>query len=334
MNGAYPSSAGAETNIAAPRAGVRTKLLLTAAAALAFILLFLVINIRGDWQYALTRRLLVVAAVVLSAAATGGATVIFQTLTHNRILTPSIIGLDSLYVLMQTAVVFVLGAASTAWTDATVHFVLSAGLLAAFASLLYHKLFSTERFNVYFILLIGLIAGTLFQSLSSFLQMTIDPNEFLVAQGRMFATFNNVRPNVLVIAAAAIASVVLYVRPYFKYLDVLALGREHAINLGVDYNRVVRRLWTAVILLTAVATALVGPITFLGLLTVNLAHQLLRDYRHTTLLAGTCLIGIALLSGGLLLVERVFAFATPVSVIVNLAGGVYFLYLVLKESQA
>lgn len=313
---------------------VRKKLLAAALGAAVFIVLFLVINIQGDWQYALTRRLIVIATIVLTAAATGGATVIFQTLTHNRILTPSIIGLDSLYVLMQTGVVFMLGAASNAWTDATLHFGLSAGLLAVFAGLLYRKLFSSEKYNIYFILLIGLIAGTLFQSLSSFLQMIIDPNEFLIAQGRMFASFNNVRPHVLAIAAATIALIALYIRPYFTYLDVLALGREHAINLGVDYNRIVRRLWTAVILFTAVATALVGPITFLGLLTVNVAHQMLGDYRHSALLAGTVIIGVGMLSGGLLLVERVFAFAVPVSVIVNLAGGVYFLYLVLKESQA
>lgn len=313
---------------------VGRKLAAAACGAAVFIVLFLIINIQGDWQYALTRRLTVIAAVLLTATATGGATVIFQTLTHNRILTPSIIGLDSLYVLMQTVVVFVLGATSSAWTDATLHFALSAGLLTLFAGLLYRRFFSSGTYNIYFILLMGLIAGTLFQSLSSFLQMIIDPNEFLIAQGRMFASFNNVRPPVLAVATAAIALVALYVRPYFTYLDVLALGREHAINLGVDYNRIVRRLWTAVILLTAVATALVGPITFLGLLTVNVAHQMLGDYRHSALLAGAIIVGVGMLSGGLLLVERVFAFAVPVSVIVNLAGGVYFLYLVLKESQA
>lgn len=334
MNGVVTTDAAVRQAIANVRGGVRARLVLVSLTALVFILLYLTLNLRGDWQFAVARRLLVVGAVILSSAATGGATVIFQTLTHNRILTPSVIGLDSLYVLIQTVVVFALGATSAAWTDATVQFLLSAALLTVFAGLLYQRLFRSERHNVYFVLLIGLIAGTFFQSLASFLQMILDPNEFLIAQSRMFATFNNVRPDVLAVAAVALTLVALYVRPYFKYLDVLSLGREHAINLGVDYNRVVRRLWLAVILLTAVTTALVGPITFLGLLSVNLAHQLLRDYRHTTLLLGTFVVGTALLSGGLVLVERVFVFATPVSVIVNLAGGVYFLYLVLKESQA
>lgn len=314
--------------------GVRGKLLLTAGIAVAFIALFMFLNIQGDWQYVLSRRLIVIGAVVLTGSASAAATVIFQTLTHNRILTPSIIGLDSLYVLMQTVVVFILGATSSAWTDTTVHFLLSAGLLALFGGLLYQRLFSSEKYNVYFILLIGLISGILFQSLASFLQMLIDPNEFLIVQSRMFASFNNISSRLLGIGAVAVALIGLYVRPYMKYLDVLALGREHAINLGVDYNRIIKHLWTAVILLTAVATALVGPITFLGLLVVNVTHQLLSDHRHSVLLVGSIVIGIGLLAGALLLVERVFTFAIPVSVIVNFAGGAYFLYLVLKESQA
>lgn len=292
------------------------------------------LHIKGDWQYALTRRLIVVGTVLLTGGSTAAATVIFHTLTDNRILTPSIIGLDSLYVLMQTGVVFVLGATSGVWTDGTVHFVLSAALLVLFGGLLYRRLFAGGKYNVYYILLIGLIAGTLFQSVASFFQMLIDPNEFLIVQSRLFAGFNNGSPRLLGIGAAAVFGIVAYVRPYVKYLDVLALGRDHAINLGLNYNRIMNRLWTAVILLTAVATALVGPITFLGLLVVNVAYELLSDHRHSLLLPGSIIISIGLLAGALVLVERVFAFSIPVSVIVNFAGGAYFLYIVLKESQS
>lgn len=331
------SNAQTKPRVATPdtvNASRRRKLLLIGAAAAGLIALYLFLNIRGDWQYALSRRLTVIGAVILTGGATAAAAVIFQTLTHNRILTPSIIGLDSLYVLMQTVVVFALGATSKAWTDATTHFFLSAGLLALFGTWLYERLFATEKHNIYTILLIGLISGTLFQSLASFLQMLIDPNEFLIVQNRLFASFNNISPRLLGIGAAALALIALYVRPYVKYLDVFALGKDHAINLGVDYNRIVKPLWTTVILLTAVATALVGPITFLGLLVVNVAYELLADYRHSVLLGGSALLAIGVLAGGLVVVERVFALAVPVSVIINFAGGAYFLHLVLKESQS
>jgi len=120
---------------------------------------------------------------------------------------------------------------------------------------------------------------------------------------------------------------------FTKYLDVLSLGKDQAVNLGVDYDYVVKRLLVVVAILISVSTALVGPITFLGLLVVNVAYQLFSTYKHTYLILGSVLISIVALIGGQLIVERVFTFSTTLSVIINFIGGVYFIYLLLKESK-
>ena len=117
-------------------------------------------------------------------------------------------------------------------------------------------------------------------------------------------------------------------------MDVLSLGREQAINLGVDYDAVVKRLLFIVAVLVSVATALVGPITFLGLLVANVAHQVFNTYRHSYLISGAILISVVALVGGQLIVERIFTFSTPLAVIINFIGGVYFIYLLLKESKS
>lgn len=116
-------------------------------------------------------------------------------------------------------------------------------------------------------------------------------------------------------------------------LDVITLGKELAINLGVDYDRVVRKLLLGVVLLIAIATALVGPISFLGLIIANLARQLLKTYRHTQLIAGSALFGMLLLIGGQVIVKRVFSYAIPISVFITVGGGIYFLYLLLTEKK-
>ena len=116
-----------------------------------------------------------------------------------------------------------------------------------------------------------------------------------------------------------------------KILDVMSLGRDEAINLGVDYDSVVKKMLIVVVLLTSVATALVGPITFLGLLVVNIARQLISTYKHGTLGIATILISIIALVGGQLLVEQLMDFGVAVSVIINFIGGIYFIYLVMKE---
>ncbi|HEY8426022.1 MAG TPA: iron chelate uptake ABC transporter family permease subunit [Limnochordales bacterium] len=311
---------------------VRGRLVAVAVVAAALVAVYVLVGLTGS--YALSRRVVKMAAVALVASSVAPATIIFQTMTHNRILAPSIIGMDSLYLLTQTATVFFLGATHLAWADARVNFVIASALMLLFALGLYRLFVVRGEHHLYFILLVGIVLGTLFQSLVSFLQMLIDPNEFLVVQGRMFAGFNNVPVELLGVAAGAVLLMAIWMLPTLRYLDVLALGRDHAVNLGVDYPALTRRLWVAVSVLVAVSTALVGPITFLGLLMANLAQELLATYRRTVLMAGATLLSVAALAGAVLVVERVLGFSTTVSVIVNLAGSAYFLHLILKEHPA
>ncbi|GEL77612.1 iron chelate uptake ABC transporter family permease subunit [Tenuibacillus multivorans] len=311
----------------------RTKLITLLIIAILLIVVFLFTDLGSNLDYVLPKRTMKIIAIILTGSAIAFSTVVFQTITNNRILTPSIIGLDSLYLLIQTFIIFVFGSTHMTLMNQHVNFVISVGLMIVFALLLYHFLFKKEDQNIYFLLLIGLIFGTFFNSLSDFMQVLIDPNEFLVVQDRMFASFNNVNTELLLIAFVGIVLATLYFLKFTKYLDVLSLGKEHAINLGVDYDRVVKQLFVVIAILISIATVLVGPITFLGLLVANVAYQFLKTYRHSVLILGAILISIIALVSGQLIVERVFTFSTTISVIINFVGGVYFIYLLLKESR-
>lgn len=313
---------------------MKAKIWILAIIAMVLIAIFMLIDASGNWDYVLPRRFKKILAIVLTGGIIAFSTMVFQTITNNRILTPSIIGLDSLYLFIQTFVIFVFGSTHMTLMNKNINFLLSAGLMVLFAGLLYKWLFKREGQNIYFLLLIGLIFGTLFNSLSTFMQVLIDPNEFQVVQDKMFASFNNVNSDLLIISVFLLIGVTLYFRKYIKYLDVLSLGRDQAINLGVPYDFVVKRFLIIIAILVSIATALVGPITFLGLLVANLGHQVMKTYQHKYLIAGSMLISIIALVGGLLIVERVFTFSTTLSVIINFIGGVYFIYLLLKENKS
>ncbi|MGY4689035.1 iron chelate uptake ABC transporter family permease subunit [Salibacterium sp. K-3] len=311
----------------------KAKLSVLAVLAAVSLALFMFQGVEGNWSYVLESRGKKVFAISLTGVAIACSTIIFQTLTNNRILTPSIIGMDSLYMLTQTGIIFFYGSGTLTIANKHVNFLLSIVLMMLFAVLLYQFLFRGEGRNIYFLLLIGLVFGTFFESISSFMQMLIDPNEFLIVQDRMFASFNNVQTELLLLSCGGMVLVFFYFLPVAKYLDVLALGKEHAINLGVEYKRVVKRLLLIVVVLISIATALVGPITFLGLLVANVAYEFMKTYRHKPLITAAVLISIIALVAGQMLVERVFAFSTTLSVIVNFTGGVYFIYLLLKENR-
>ncbi|MFD1179481.1 iron chelate uptake ABC transporter family permease subunit [Paenibacillus puldeungensis] len=312
----------------------KVKLSILAGLAILLVIVFLTIDAGGNWDYILPRRGKKLLAIALTGTAVAFSTVVFQTITNNRILTPSIIGLDSLYMLLQTVIVFLIGGTALTMMSKNLRFLLAVGMMVLFAGLLYRLLFRKEGRNIYHLLLIGLVFGTFFSSLSSFMQKLIDPNEFLVIQDKMFASFNNVNSDILLLSLVGVLLTGLYFARFTKYLDVLALGRDHAVNLGISYEYVVKRMLIVVAVLISISTALVGPITFLGLLVANVAYQFLDTYRHKTLIFGASLISFIALVGGQLIVERVFTFSTSLSVIINFIGGVYFIYLLLKENKS
>ena len=296
--------------------------------------LFLVYGLNpNSYQYALSRRIPKLIAIAMTGSGVAVSSVIFQTVTNNRILTPSVLGLDSLYNLFQTLIVFSLGSLNVALMGSNLNFLIAGGLMIIFSLLLFKMMFRRENTNLFFLLMIGMIFGTLFSSLSSFMQMVMDPNEFLIVQNKMFASFNNVKSSLLGISTITMGLTLFWVLKDAKKLDVIALGKEQAINLGIDYDRMVRKMLVAVAILVSVSTALVGPITFLGILVTNLAYQMIKDYRHSIVIPTSILLSLLALIGGQFLVERVFQFNTTIGVIINFVGGLYFIYILLKEER-
>ncbi|ARK21446.1 iron ABC transporter permease [Sporosarcina sp. P26b] len=312
----------------------RTKLLILLAFSLVFCGLYLFHDLNGSYDYALPRRAIKVVAMVLTGVAVAYSTVIFQTITHNRILTPSIMGLDSLYILLQTVLIFFFGSTSFVLINQQFNFMLSVGAMVLFALLLYHFLFGRGNRPIYFLLLVGIIVGTFFGSISTFLQVMIDPNEFLRVQDKMFASFNNINGDLVWWAFAILVITLIIGWRYINELDVLSLGRDTAINLGVPYQKVVKLMLILSAVLIAVSTALVGPITFFGLIVANLSYQFFKTFKHSILIMGAALMSIIALVGGQWIVERIFSFSTTLSVIINFVGGMYFIYLLLKESRS
>lgn len=313
---------------------MRKKLLLLALLLLVGTGIFLFHDASsGISAYALSRRIPKVAALILTGFSIAAASLIFQTVSENRILTPSVLGLDSLYVFIQTALLFFGGATLQEKSSGSGEFLFSVLLMGLFSVLLLRTVLKKVQGNLYRMLLVGIVLGTLLRSASSYLQAILDPNEFLILQGQLFASFNNINTRVLTLAAGLILLCLFIISRHVQELDVLSLGRDNAVNLGVAYPVLVQRMLLLSAVLIGVSTALVGPITFLGILVTNLARELLKTYRHRILLWGSMLISSAALVLGQFLVEQVFNFNTPISVMINFVGGLYFIFLLIRENR-
>ena len=272
-------------------------------------------------------------ALVLVGAATGAATVIFQTIAANRLLTPGIVGFDALFIFIQTTLVMILGGVGYADLPETPKFLAEAACLTAAAMALFGVLFRKGAEDVIRMILTGVILGALLRGLAEFVQRLLDPSEFAVVQQASIASFNSVDEGQLGIAAVVLVLALLAAWRLAPALDVAGLGRAKARTLGLPHDRLVLAALGIVALLVSVSTALVGPITFLGLLAASLAHAALRDFRHAVLIPAAALIGASILVAGQAVFERVLGLQSALAIVVEFAGGLLFLALVLARRR-
>ncbi len=318
---------------AAYRANVR-KLIILAVLVLLAAAAYLLVEIDPKYfSFAMSLRIPKLIVMLIAAFATGGASLVFQSIINNTIVTPCLLGMNSLYTLIHTAVVFVAGSGSILAANANLSFAVDLAVMGVSATVIYGYLFKKTNYNVLYVLLIGTVLTSFFGSIQSTLTRVMDPNEYDSLLATLVASFSNVNSEIIIFSLVVLAVLIFVLRHDLALLDVLTLGKAQAIDLGVDYDRSIRRLLLGVTLAIAVATAVVGPISFMGLIIANLSRQLLKTYRHSQLILGSVLFGMIILVAGQLIVEHVCSYAIPISVFITVGGGIYFLYLLLTKRR-
>lgn len=303
-------------------------LILLSLVTLAMIGLFLTYHTYGNWSFALSLRGRKLLAFVVVGLLTSFSTISFQTISQNHFLTPSILGFDSLYVLIQTILFFLFG--QNLHGDGRL-FIVNVVLMVTLSVSLFSVLLKKEKQDLFLLLMIGMILGTLFRSLSTFLQVLMDPNEYDKLQGKLFASFSNVEVSLLVMVIPIVIILVILFLQASSKLDVLHLGMEQAVNLGINVNRFRKYILFLISVAVALATALIGPVTFLGFIVANVTYQWMDTYRHKYLFLSGALLSILFLVAGQFLVEHIFKMNTTLSVVIEFSGGLYFVWKLIKQ---
>lgn len=300
--------------------------LLVIALALAFLFL----GAGFDFDYVIPKRLARLAAMLIGGVAIAWSSIVFQTLTGNRILTPAIMGYEAVYLLLQSLLVLALGAQSLVLLGANGNFFLSVAVMLGYSWLIHRGLFRQGRQNVYFLLLVGLVLTMVIGTFTQFVQLKTSPGEFSILLGFSQASFNKTEPAQLLVSGLLVAGVCLAGLKTLPTLDVMSLGRDQAMSLGVDYQRLVRRHLALIATLVAVSTSLLGPTAFMGIFVANMAYALARTRRHRVTLPTGCAIAIGLFLLAQLAVEHLFNYRTTVGILVNLVCGAWFLALMAR----
>lgn len=286
----------------------------------------------GFWLIAQMRgsSILTMAIVAFCQAV---ATVSFQTVTNNRIITPSIMGFESLYIAVQTASVFFMGAAGVVALQGIWQFTLQVAIMVVLACLLYGWLLSGKLGNIQIMLLVGIILGAGLGSISTFMQRMLSPSEFDILTAKLFGSMNNADMSYMPVAIPLILIAGFFLISNSRKMNIVALGRDTTMNLGINHRTEVMRTLFFVSILMAVSTALVGPMTFLGFLVATLAYQLADTYDHRFVFPIAFLTGFVVLSGAYFVMKNIFYAQGAVSIIIEAVGGITFLIFILRKGR-
>ncbi|MGE8047448.1 iron chelate uptake ABC transporter family permease subunit [Pseudomonas monteilii] len=303
-------------------------------AAVALALVFVFANAGLDFDYVIPKRLARLAAMVIGGVCVTCSAIAFQTLSGNRILTPAIMGYEAVYLLLQALLVLAMGVQGVVMLGSSGNFLLSVLLMLGYSWALHRWLFRDGKSNVYFLLLVGLVLTMVMATFTQFVQLKVSPGEFSMLLGYTQASFNRASPRLLLYSGVLVTGLCVLLAKAVPVLDVLALGRDQAISLGVDYRRNVRLLLALIAALVAVSTSLLGPTAFMGVFVANITYAVAGTFRHRVTLALGSAVAIAVFIAAQLLVEHAFNYRTTVGILVNLVCGTYFLALMVRSRGA
>ncbi len=155
------------------------KIVILTVITICMAIFYLLVGLDFDiFEYQFQSRLKKFILILLVGGAIGTSVVIFQAITTNRLLTPSIMGLDSVYLFVKVLPVFLLSEQATIVTNVYLNFLITLIAMVLFSLLLFQGIFKLSNFSVYFILLVGVIMGTFFRSITSFLPTHNEPGFF------------------------------------------------------------------------------------------------------------------------------------------------------------
>jgi iron complex transport system permease protein len=270
-------------------------------------------------------RLPRVLVAVLAGGALAVAGVAFQGLTRNPLAEPSVLGVTS-GAAFGVVLAQILGlGAGVADALGVAAFAFGGALLAAVS--VYLIAASPGGLAIQTLLLAGVIVGIFFSSAITVVISIVDFNRLSGVIHWLLGNLTPVPAGSLAVFAVLAATGFVLILKSARQLNVLALGEEAALQLGVDAERLKRRVFLAAALLTGTVVAFTGPIGFVGLIVPHVLRGLVgQDNR---LLVPTALVG----GGAFLLVADTLArnIVAPaelsVGVITAFCGAPFFVWV-------
>ncbi|ASF93503.1 ABC transporter permease [Vibrio anguillarum] len=281
--------------------------------------------LQGDahaWQLLFTSRLPRLLAIVLAGAGLSIAGLIMQQISQNRFAAPSTSGTIECAMLGYVLSLVFFGHGESLWLIFSVSIA---------GTLLFVQLIQRVQFkNAIFVPLIGIIFGNVVESAASFIAYKYDAIQNLSSW--TVANFANLLKGDFELLYIAIP-VALFSYLYAARISAVGMGKDFAVNLGLNYQQVLVIGVCLVSVMSATVVMIVGQLPFLGLIVPNLVSHYygdnLRKNIPRTAIFGALLVLLCDLGGRLI----IFPYEVPISMIISILGGSVFIVLLLRGQR-
>lgn len=259
-----------------------------------------------------------------------------QTVFHNPLADPSILGVNSGASLGVAVVMLVMGGSVAAAGTTLSGFILivMAAFVGALLIITLLLIFSTFVKNNLTLLIVGIMISYVTSSVISLLNYSATEQgvHSYIIWG--LGNFNGVGLRGLPFYAGSLAVCMILSLTLIKPLNTLLLGSSYALNLGTNLVRTRTMMLILTGLIAAVITAFCGPISFIGLAVPHIARMLSRTANHRILMPLTLLLGadISLLCA-LICTLPADGTLIPLNVITPLFGVPVILYVLLSKRE-
>ena len=286
-------------------------------------------------NFILQRRFLKLLVMVIVSCAIPISTISFQTVVQNRFLTPGVLGIESLFVFIQSGLYYFESLVGVKVEQSVIIYSVTIAIQIGLLLLLMNASKGMMLSNFKVLLLLTMAFSMLLRNASTFLQVLMDPNEFDKLQSSLYPSFQKMNAQPMMIGVA-IGLFVLLMMVFYRLrhqLDALHLGVDSAKMLGINTKRLSNVVIVIVIIMSSLSTILVGPLQFLGFMIANLTYQLTKEYKHGVLWLFSAVLGLVIVLAAQLIVERIFLLTIPISVFIEGIGGVLYLILLVKGEK-
>ncbi|MBL8036989.1 MAG: iron ABC transporter permease [Nitrospira sp.] len=269
-------------------------------------------------------RVLLGFLVGCSLAAVG---VVLQALLRNPLADPYVLGVSS-GAALGTAVGVLCGAGTTVLAEAALPACGFAGGIVALV-IVYRMATSSERLPIHSLLLTGVILNAIFSALIMFVTSVLDPNRSYGMMAWLMGTLTSPTYSGLIGVGVYLSIGLLLLFRQMCVLNILAVGEDAARSLGVDMEQAKRSIFVLTALVTGAVVSMSGMIGFIGMVVPH-AVRLAIGADHRLLLPASALVGGTFLMGADTMARTLIApTEIPVGIITALAGGPFFVYLLL-----